>query len=114
MIYRYISIKGATSAALDHIRNVHGVEIKKKMKKKEAVVALGCLVSPPFSMNMREAHLLLTMDMVLSKASFNSANSVTQAVIAKQLCGDATASFNDKRAKVSKQQRSSFFNNYIW
>lgn len=36
--YRYISIKKATTPAIDHLRNVHGLAVVKKSKKKDSIV----------------------------------------------------------------------------
>lgn len=101
-------IKGATTTALDHLRNVHGIAISAKSKKKEGVATILGMdftmedqtAAIATQMNIRDMHLLLAIDMILGKASMNIANSVTRAAIAKKLTGNARASFTDKRAKV--------------
>ena len=95
---KQISIKIATTDGLNHLRNVHQLDIAKKTTKRSQVAALMPEKGKLF-LSTREAHLLLTADHFRSKSSFNSANADTTGAIIKYVTQDIKATFHSKHLK---------------
>jgi hypothetical protein len=92
---RTVSIKGSTKGALDHLRNVHNISIETQEKKRKEVSALLPDVDVAIGLNARQSRLLLTLDLLGSMSSFNSANMATKTLLCQVLTRDSKVTFHD-------------------